>query len=364
VTHPTLPRFLADVVLPKGLRKDSWRFARTFYLGEIAFFLMAILVVTGPLLMLRYTPTPEGAYGSVETITRRIPFGALIRGLHRAASYAILVVLLLHLLRIFYQAAYKGGRALGWHSGIALLLLTAAQSYTGYLLPWDQTGYWGTVVGASIASYVPLIGERLERFLIGGDEVGAQTLLRFYVGHVVLVPGAIVAILSVHFYSLRKAGLSRPDGGAREGTAAGASGGARGGDAPEHSPAEVALKMAALFFATLLATLVAGALLPIALEPAADPGTPPNPARAAWFARGLQELVHYSAFWGGIVTPGLLVALLASLPYVDRGEGRRLAERRGIVLAGTALLVVFLALTVIGNFFRGPAWAWRWPWAG
>jgi len=354
---PSLSRFVAEVVLPKGLRKDSWRFGHTFFLGEIAFFLMAILIVTGPLLMLRYTPTPDGAYGSVVAITQRVPFGALIRGLHRTASYALLVVLLLHLLRIFLQAAYKGGRALGWHSGVMLLLLSAGQSYTGYLLPWDQSGYWGTIVGASITSYVPLVGDWMQRFLLGGDEIGALTLLRFYVGHVVLVPGAIVALLSLHFFSVRKAGLSRPLGAeADRAKAAGAE------HAAEHSPTDVALKMATIFFATLLALLVASALLPIAIEPPADPGTPPNPARAAWFARGLQELVHYSAFWGGIVAPGVIVALLVALPLVDRGAGRRFTERRGIVLAGSALLVVFLALTVIGNLFRGPAWAWQWPW--
>lgn len=346
---PTLLSYLFDFILPKRLRKDSWRFRHTFYLGELALFLILILLVTGPLLMLRYSPTPEGAYASVEALTRRVPFGALLRGVHRTASYGLLIVVFLHVLRVFYTAAYKHGRALGWYSGVGLLLLSAGECYMGYLLPWDQTGYWGTVVGSTIASYVPLMGDWAQRFLLGGDELGAPTLLRFYVAHVVLIPGAIVGILTMHFYSLRKAGLTHPAGGSNP-------------DLGAYSSPEILLKMTTLFFATLLAILVTSVLLPLPLDPPADPGMPPNPARAPWFVSGLQELVHYSAFYGGIVAPGVAVMLLLALPWLDRGTGRLPGTRRAVLAGGTLLVVVFLVLTVIGNFFRGEEWAWRWPW--
>jgi quinol-cytochrome oxidoreductase complex cytochrome b subunit len=347
---PTLLSYLFDFILPKGLRKDSWRFRHTFFLGEIALFLIVILLVTGPLLMLRYSPTPELAYSSVEALTRRVPFGALLRSVHRIASYGLLAVLFLHLLRVFYTAAYKQGRALGWYSGVFLLLLGAGQCYTGYLLPWDQTGYWGTVVGSTVASYAPLIGDWAQHFLLGGPDLGAPTLLRFYVAHVVLIPGAIVAILTIHFYSLRKAGLSQPAAGANAALGA-------------HSSPETLLKMITLFLGTLLAVLAASILVPLPLDSPADPGLPPNPARAPWFVSALQELVHYSAFYGGIVAPGVAVLLLLALPWLDRGPGRLASERRGVVAGGTLLVVVFLILTAIGNFFRGQEWAWRWPWA-
>jgi quinol-cytochrome oxidoreductase complex cytochrome b subunit len=333
-------------LFPKGLRRDSWRFRRTLHLGEIAFFLTVILFATGPLLMLRYTPTPEGAFASVEAITRRVPFGALVRGVHRAASYALIAVLFLHVLRVFYTAAYKEGRRLGWHSGVLLLLLCVAQSYAGYLLPWDQTGYWGTVVGASIASYVPVIGGWLQRMLLGGDDLGAPTLLRFYTAHVAIFPGAIALLIGAHLVALRQAGLASPAAGERPELGA-------------YRGMEVALKLATLFFATLLSTLALAALLPMTLEPPGDPSR----ARAAWFARGLQELVHHSALFGGIVAPGAVVLLLAALPWIDRGAGRRPSARRGVIALGTALVAAFLLLTVIGNFFRGPSWVWQWPWA-
>jgi quinol-cytochrome oxidoreductase complex cytochrome b subunit len=341
---------LFDFVLPKNLRRDSWRFRHTYYLGEIALFLILILVATGGLLLLRYSPTPEGAHASVDAITHRVPFGALVRGLHRIASYALLVVLFLHVLRVFYTAAYKEGRALGWYSGIGLLLLSAGQCYSGYLLPWDQTGFWGTVVGTNIAAYVPLVGDWARRLLLGGSEIGAPTLQRFFAAHVAFGPAGIFAILTVHFYSLRKAGLTHPAGGGdpRLGT---------------YSSTETLVKMATLFLATTLVVLAASVLLPLPLDPPADPGRPPNPARAPWFVSGLQELVHYSAFYGGIVAPAVGVLLLVVLPYVDRGPGRRAKDRRGVLAAGTIFVLVFLVVTAIGNFFRGEEWAWRWPWS-
>ncbi len=349
-TTPTLTRFLSDVLVPKDVRKDSWCFRHTLYLGEIAFFLVLILFATGPLLMLRYTPTPDGAYGSVVAITRRVPFGALLRGLHVVSSYALLAAMFLHLMRVFYTAAYKGGRLLGWYAGIGLLLLFAGQSYTGYLLRWDQTGFWGTVVGTNIAAYVPVLGVQMKRLLLGGNAIGAPTLLHFYVAHVVLLPGAIAAILGIHLYSLRKAGITAPAAGGRPERGA-------------YSSQEIVFKMTALFLATILVMLAASVVFLPQIEPPPDPATTPNPARAPWFVSGLQELVHYSAFWGGIVAPGFGVLLLVALPFLDRSPSRLLSDRRRVVVAGTICIVTFLIVTAIGNFFRGAAWAWRWPWA-
>lgn len=346
---PSLKSLLRELLVPDHVRKDAWSLRHTLYLGEIAFFLVVILFATGALLMLRYTPTPELAHPSVLAVMRRVPFGAMIRGAHVAASYGLLAVMFLHILRVFYTAAFKGGRALGWYAGVGLLILFALQSYTGYLLPWDQTAYWGTIVGTNIAAYAPLLGERIRVLMLGGHDIGAQTLLRFYVAHVALLPAAIVATLCVHFYSLRKAGLTAP---AR----------AAGSGARTHSAPEVVFKMTSLFLATLLAVLVAGALFPPSLEVLADPAVTPNPARAPWFVSGLQELVHYSAFWGGVAAPSAGILLMLLLPWIDRSESRLPSDRRGIIALGTIFVSVFLAATAIGNFFRGPAWAWKWPW--
>ena len=288
--------------------------------------------------------------------------------------------------RVFYTGAYKSPREFNWVIGVGLFLVTLGLSFTGYLLPWDQLAYWAITVGTSIAGYAPVVGEKLKYLMLGGHVVGQDALTRFYALHVIVLPAIAVLLISVHLFRVRKdGGLSRPDepgdvvqqielGQLPTNKSYGLMELARGttpqvGQNPED---EVFSWPHLVFREMLLFLLVTAVVLFLAifwnapLEEIANAVHPPNPAKAPWYFLGLQELVSYSAFWGGVVVPGLLVTALALLPYMDRkrqGVGRWFARER--VVANTIFsvcLAMAVVLTVIGSLFRGPNWSWVEPW--
>jgi quinol-cytochrome oxidoreductase complex cytochrome b subunit len=205
------------------VHKNSLRATYTFGLGLISFFLFLVLCVTGVILMVYYVPAPEQAYLRVKDLEFVIPGGMLIRNLHRWSAHGMVAAVILHMVRVFYTASYKNGREFNWVVGIVLLALTLGLSYSGYLLPWDQLAYWAVTIGANIAAspteltdvigiteYAD-IGGAFKRLLLGGNEVGADALIRFYVLHCVVLPIAAVIGISLHFWRIRKdGGLSRP----------------------------------------------------------------------------------------------------------------------------------------------------------
>jgi quinol-cytochrome oxidoreductase complex cytochrome b subunit len=176
--------------------------------GGIAFVLFAILAVTGILLAVYYQPTPEGAYQSVVNISTNVQFGWWIRSIHKWAAGGMVLLVLVHMLRVFFTSAYKRPRELNWVTGVALLLLTLGFGFTGYLLPWDQRAYWATKVGTDIAGSTPLIGHFLLVTLRGGDHISGATLGRFFDLHVLVLPAAIVLFLAGHFWMVRRHGIS------------------------------------------------------------------------------------------------------------------------------------------------------------
>ncbi len=195
-------------IYPVRVPREVLRFRYSFRLGFIATVLFAILTATGILLMFYYSPSVPGAYFSIHEIQTRVAFGQFVRNLHRWSAHLMVVVAGLHMLRVFYRAAYKAPRQFNWVIGVFLLLITLALGYTGYLLPWDQLAYWAVQVGTNMASYTPFIGEPLRRFLLAGPEIGASTLLRFYTLHVVVLPAALTLLLAVHIWRVRKDGFA------------------------------------------------------------------------------------------------------------------------------------------------------------
>jgi quinol-cytochrome oxidoreductase complex cytochrome b subunit len=270
--------------------------------------------------------------------------------------------------------------------GVMLFLLTLALSFTGYLLPWDQLAFWAITVGTSIAGYAPVIGQKLKFLFLGGHVVGESALIRFYVLHVIVLPLVAVVLIAVHLWRVRKdGGLARPE----ESQATpevllpeqlpqtktyGLMELARGttpavGINPDDEVftwPNLVFREILLFMATIAVVLVLAIFWNAPLEQIANPVHPPNPAKAPWYFLGLQELVAYSAFWGGVVVPALLVTALILLPYLDRkrhGIGVWFArERKAAVTIFTVCLTAAVILTVIGTAFRGPNWAFQWPW--
>ena len=144
----------------------------TFGLGVISAVLFLVLIFTGVWLMFYYIPSVEEAYNRMLDLRSSVEFGFLLRNLHKWSAEAMVVVVVLHMARVFFTGAYKPPREFNWVVGVLLLLLTIGLSYTGYILPWDQLAYWGAVIGATIASYVPVIGSTISQYLLGGETMG------------------------------------------------------------------------------------------------------------------------------------------------------------------------------------------------
>jgi cytochrome b6 len=182
----------------------------TFCFGGISFFLFLVLVVTGILLMAYYRPTTAEAYESVVLISNVVPYGWLIRGLHHWASNLMVLMVIIHMVKVFVYGAYKPPRDFNWVVGVILLLLTMAFGFSGYLLPWNQVSFWATTVVTDAMGALPLIGEPLKYFIRGGPEVSQLTLSRFFTLHVVVLPALTAVFLFLHFGMLRKQGISDP----------------------------------------------------------------------------------------------------------------------------------------------------------
>ena len=191
---------------PVKVSRRSIRWSYSFGLGVISTILFAVLVFTGTLLMFYYIPSIERAYPSMKEIQLSVPLGEFTRNMHRWAAHAMVLVVILHMVRVFYTGAYKPPREFNWIVGVGLLIMTLAASFTGYLLPWDQLSYWAITVGTNIASYAPIGGDFIKTLLLGGSDVSQDTLIRFYTLHIAVVPLVMIFVISLHLWRVRKDG--------------------------------------------------------------------------------------------------------------------------------------------------------------
>ena len=191
---------------PVKVNKKSLKASYSLGLGIMSVIAFLVLSVTGLLLMFFYVPSVERAYTYIVTLQTQVPYGQLIRNLHRWGAHFMVLVVILHMARVFYTGAYKPPREFNWVVGVGLLLLTLGASFTGYLLPWDQLAFWAITVGTSVASYEPMMGSTIKAFLLGGSEVGQEALTRFYALHVMFIPMGILLLTSLHMWRVRKDG--------------------------------------------------------------------------------------------------------------------------------------------------------------
>ena len=190
--------------LDRMVPKVNWWFT----LGSATLFLFVMQVATGIMLSVYYVPSPDKAYDSIEYIMTGVTFGWLIRGIHHWGATLMVITVFIHMLRVFFYAAYKYPREITWTTGVLLLLTTLGMGFTGYLLPWNQKAYWATTVGTSIAGTVPGIGDFILRALRGGTDLSGVTLARFYSAHIWILPGMIIALIGVHLYLVICLGIS------------------------------------------------------------------------------------------------------------------------------------------------------------
>ncbi len=187
-------------------RKRLLGFSATWYLGALTFATFMILVITGVLLMLYYHPSVPQAYNDMKDLQFVVSSGVFLRNLHRWSAHAMVFLVFAHMFKVFYRGAYRPPREFNWVVGVILLLITLLLSYTGYLLPWDQLAYWAVTVGSNIASAVPIMGKHIRFLLLGGNQVNANALLRFYVLHCVILPMLATFFVAIHFWRIRKDG--------------------------------------------------------------------------------------------------------------------------------------------------------------
>jgi len=181
-------------------------------LGSASLFLFLMQGLTGIFLTVYYTPSPDHAYDSIQYIMNDVAFGWLIRGIHHWGSSLMVLVVFIHMVRVFATASFKYPRELTWLVGVGLFLFTVGMGFTGYLLPWHQQAYWATTVGTQIAGSVPFIGDFVLKALRGGPDLSALTLQRFFSAHIWVLPGLLVALIGVHLYLIIKHGESHfPD---------------------------------------------------------------------------------------------------------------------------------------------------------
>jgi quinol-cytochrome oxidoreductase complex cytochrome b subunit len=352
-------------VHPTRVYHRSIKAQTTFGLGLICFYLFIIEWITGIFLMFYYEPSTGAAYGRILDLNYTITFGRVMRNLHRWAAEAMVVGVALHMCRVFYTGAYKPPREFNWVLGVSLLVLTLALSFTGYLLPWDQLSFWAVTVGTNIVSYAPVLGPKLRYVLLGGETVGSDALLRFYTLHVIAVPAVTALIVNYHIWRVIKdGGLAHPSENRRaDGEPVGQP---QKSDSVVTTFPQVVYIELLVFLVLMVALLVASLLFNAPLEEEANPLTPSNPSKAPWYFLGLQELVGYSAFWGGVGVPTVLMIYLLVLPYFDRrpaGIGVWFARERMVMIGvWTLILIGILVTTALGIYFRGPNWNFYWPW--
>jgi len=321
---------------PRQVRRRSGQLSSTLGLGLATLVCLGLATLSGILLMFYYVPSVERAHGSVQDLIAVVPLGSFWRNLHRWSAHGAVACCLLHLLRTLLWGAFRGPRRRVWLVGVGLLLVTLATSFSGYLLPWDQDSYWTVTVGTALAGYVPGVGAALQEGLLGGATVGQPALTRFFVLHVVALPALGLVLLVIHLFRLRRAGgLARPP--KPRATAKAQEDAALVPASPWLTGRELSLALLICIGLCLLSIYIDARL-----GPAPDLLRPDNPPKAPWFLVGLQELVSYSALWGGFVLPTLLVGLLALGPWLDgrtEADGVCLPARRARLAALAAVLI-------------------------
>jgi quinol-cytochrome oxidoreductase complex cytochrome b subunit len=385
---------------PVRTHRWSLRWTTTYGLGVAAMAAFLITLVTGVLLMFYYKPYPDVAYDSIKDIHFVVPTGRFIRNIHRWAANVMVIAVLMHMARAFYTAAYRPPRELNWLIGMGLLVTTLGLSFTGYLLPWDQLAYWAITIGANIAQSPREVTDALgiteyfdvgglqKLLLLGSDTVGEEALIRFYLLHVMLLPLVLAGLGAVHFWRIRKdGGLVRPEDADRRlppvteadypvFTEAPAktyhlAAIVRGrSSAVGRGPENTVPSMPHLFYAelgvlmlTVLACLALAMLWDAPLKELANPGVPENPAKAPWYFLGLQELVSYSAFMGGIGIPAIVLLGLGLIPYLDRekaGTGEWFGGPGGGRLVAWAAAVGLTSALFIEAFAIRFGWLREW----
>jgi len=339
-----LIRALLHVEIPRS--------ARTYYLGGITLFLFIVQVITGILLSLYYQPTPDTAYDSILFIMNQVNFGWLIRSIHAWSANLMILFCALHLLRVFFQGAYKAPREITWVIGVLLLAVTLGFGFTGYLLPWDQRAFWATTVGTEIAGAVPLVGQKLLIFLRSGPEVTARTLSRFLGVHMLVLPATLLILLTIHLTLVHQQGLADPTRRveAEHESATGAAPATESDRRKKLLPffPHYLLDEVIAWYIILAILVVLASLFPAGLEAPADPLRTPEHIKPEWYFLFLYQGLKLVPRIVGVTAPLIGILVLLLLPFIDRNPQVTPGRRPVAVAIGVVTIVGIVVLTIWG----------------
>jgi quinol-cytochrome oxidoreductase complex cytochrome b subunit len=352
----------------------------TYGLGIINLSLFFILLLSGLLLMIYYRPSVANAYNSILDINNVVTGGRYLRNMHRWAAHGLVFFSIIHMSRAFYTASYTRGRSLTWNIGICLLFTTLVSSFSGYLLPWDQLGFWAVTIASNIVSSTKELTDALlitayfdpgliiKKLLLGGTDVEQNALTRFYFLHIIFLPLLFILFTGWHFWRIRKSGglnlpddvdnlVSTRDPSKKEGSKI-AKNEYQLFSWPVALWAEVSIFLAVLALLSLFAFLIDAPLKEIA-----NPAMPENPAKAPWYFLGVQELVSYSSFGGGILVPLLITIALLSFPYLDKNDkniGLWFSGPQGFRVTLVSGLFTFCIIIILISILAGFGWIRDW----
>ncbi len=303
-------------------------------LGGTPLYLFLLQLLTGIILTFYYVPDPDHAYESVQRINTEIPFGWYLRSFHKWSANLMIVAVALHMMRVFFTGAYRKPRELNWVVGCFLLLITLVFGFTGYSLIWEQLSFWGITVAANIAAATPLVGEYAANFLRGGAEVGANTLTRFYVFHIGVLPTMMILLLVVHVYLIRSLGVSDLEGG-------------KPADSkkypffPDHFLTELAIGAFLMFLITCL-TLI----FPAGMGDEANPLVTPEHIKPEWYFFWAFRWLKLMTDSMAVITQGVFILFVMAWPFIDAWVRRRWKESEIGIFIGVIVVLYLLGLTV------------------
>ncbi len=333
-------RISISKILQLGLDEEIPGGASFFFtLGSATLFIFILQVVTGIWQLFYYVPTIDHAYDSLNYLRLFVPYGWLIHGLHYWGASAMVVLVGLHMLRVFVWGAYKKPREMTWLIGVVLLLLTVGLSFTGAALSWDERGYWAAEVGTSIAGTVPIIGNFLKFLLIGGKTMGQLTLSRFFILHTAIIPGITIIIITAHLFAFRKFGSVGPWQQEKRNI--------KGDFWPDQVVKDV-IVISILFL--LLVTL--SAFYPPPFMGPADPLDNTFTPKPEWNFLFLYQALKFFPgsieVIGTVGIPTVVILLFISIPFFDRKSDHNPLKRPAMMFGGAVFVALLLILTITG----------------
>lgn len=337
-------------IKPTYYHESVTRFTHTFRLGLLSTYLFFVETITGLFLMIWYAPTPERAYSDMIRLLSNVPFGQFMRDMHRLGAELMVAIVTLHMVRTYLTGSYKAPRQFTWFTGVILLVITLFLSFSGYLLPWDQLAFWAVTIGTSMAEAVPpaIVGETVNLLARGAPDIGANGLLRFYLLHVLFLPLLLFLFFFVHYYKVVHFGISLPSSEEEVGQ-----------DTANKVPADrrvyylpdVMIDEASFLLGfTALMVLATTFFFSAPLESIANPQSTPLHTVAPWYFYWLQGLLKIAdKTIAGVIIPGVLLVLLAAIPYLDRNPSRRARDRRVAIISGIVAGTVMIILSWMGT---------------